>query len=214
MTDYHSEPEHSCCRCCCSFIFTSCLTALFLWLSLRTSSPTCSIEQFDASALNKTANSTTKNNHTLHYDLKLKNTNKDMGVYYDALNLTFYYASKPIGNATYPAFYQGHHKFTDRIGSFDATRGLNWENATTAVSANGSAVFRVELATAVRYKIIFWKTKRHRLVVAADLRVNDQGSLVKRKKNKGITLSSGAARIKGCFDLMGILGILAFVHYW
>ncbi|KAJ8420138.1 hypothetical protein Cgig2_033912 [Carnegiea gigantea] len=204
-----SEPEQGCCRCCCSFIFTAGLTALFLWLSLRPSSPTCSIEQFDAFALNKTSNSTTQTktktkttNHTLYYDLKLKNRNKDMGVYYDALNLTFYYASRPIGNATYPAFYQGHQKDTHRIGSFDATRGVNWENATAVVSTNGSAVFRVELATAVRYKIIFWKTKQHRLVMAADLHVNDQGSLVKGKKNKGITLSSGAAKIKGCLHFV------------
>lgn len=216
MTDYRSEPEQSCGRCCCSFIFTSGLTALFLWLSLRSSSPTCSIEQFDAFALNKTSNSTTQTkttNHSLFYDLKLKNRNKDMGVYYDALNLTFYYASKPIGNTTYPAFYQGHQKDTNRIGSFDATRGVNWENATAAVSTNGSAVFRVELATAVRYKIIFWKTKRHRLVVAADLHVNDQGSLVKRKKNKGIKLSSGAAKIVGCLHFVGILGISVFIHF-
>lgn len=73
----------------------------------------------------------------------------------------------------------------------------------------------MELATAVRFKIIFWKTKRHRLVVGADLQVNDQGSLVKRKKNKGIKLSSQAAakfKVKSWFHLVGILGIFAFIH--
>lgn len=75
------------------------------------------------------------------------------------------------------------------------------------MAANGSALFRVELTTAVRYKIIFWKTKRHRLVVGADLQVNDDGSLVKRKKKKGIKLSSGGAKMKAS---LGILGVLVF----
>lgn len=196
--------DQDCCRCWCKFISTSGTTAISLWLLLYTSTPLCSIEEFDAFALNKTSNS------TLHYDLKLKNRIFNKGIYYDALNLAFYY--KPnlshylIGNATYPAFYQGHHKSTHRVGSLDAARGVVWENA--------KAVFRVELATAVRYKNAFWKTKRHRLVVAADLQVNDQGSLVKRKGNKGIKMSSAAAQVKGCLDLVGILGILVFVHFF
>ncbi|KAK1360768.1 hypothetical protein POM88_045242 [Heracleum sosnowskyi] len=46
--------NRSCCNFCCTFIFTSGLTALFLWLSLRPSNPTCSIQHFDVPALNKT----------------------------------------------------------------------------------------------------------------------------------------------------------------
>lgn len=72
-------------------------------------------------------------------------------------------------------------------------------------------VFRVELATAVRYKNTFWKTKRHRLVVGADLEVNERGSLVKGKDNKGIKLSSKAVNnTKGYFQLMAIL---LFIHF-
>ncbi|KMS98507.1 hypothetical protein BVRB_4g092000 [Beta vulgaris subsp. vulgaris] len=211
-----AEEESSCCRCCISFIFTSGLTALFLWLSLRPSNPTCSIENFDVFILNKTANSTFKNNHTILYDLKLNNKgNKDKGIYYDTLNLTFYY--KPnltlintLGNATYVPFYQGYGKNTHRKGSIDA-RGVKWENATAT-----TAVFRVELNTLVRFKIVFWKTKRHRLDLKADLLVNEQGSLIKRKKKKGIKLTSGVGNSMSCskFMLLGVLGVLIFVHFW
>ena len=200
--------DRNCCLGCCKFVFSCGIASLSFWLLLYTSTPLCSIEEFDALALEKTANSTIRTNRTLHYDLKLKNRIANKGIYYDALNLTFYY--KPnlshylIGNATYPAFYQGHHKSAHRVGSFDA--------ATEVVSENATAVFRVELATAVRYKHILWKSKRHRLVVAAEVQVNDRGSLVKLKGNKGIKMSSGAAKIEDCFNVVGILGILAFVH--
>ncbi|CAO2835961.1 unnamed protein product [Amaranthus hypochondriacus] len=71
-----SEENSSCCRCCCSFIFTSGLTALFIWLNLRAHNPVCSIENFDVFSLNKSANSSIiNNNRTIHYDLKLNNKN-------------------------------------------------------------------------------------------------------------------------------------------
>ncbi|KNA16378.1 hypothetical protein SOVF_089620 [Spinacia oleracea] len=206
--------EGGCCRCCFSFIFTSGLTALFLWLNLKTTNPTCSIENFDVFTLNKTANTTFRNNHTIRYDLKLNNKeNKDKGIYYDTLNLTFYY--KPnlsfvtLGNATFNPFYQGHGKNTHRISVIDA-RGVKWENATATM-----AEFRVEMNTSVRFKIIFWKTKRHRLDLHADLLVNEQGILVKKKKKKGIKFKSGVWNSKVCnFYLLGILGIFTYILLW
>lgn len=65
------------------------------------------------------------------------------------------------------------------------------------------------LATAIRYKMVLWTTKRHRLVVGTDLQVNDNGNLIKAKKNKGIKLiSSGAPKIKG---FVGFLCFLPFL---
>ncbi|XP_021758802.1 protein NDR1-like [Chenopodium quinoa] len=213
--------EGSCCRCCCSFIFTLGLTALFMWLNLKPSNPVYSIENFDVFALNKTANNSIyyKNNHTIRYDFKLNNKeNKDKGVYYDALNLTFYYfdalnlslANKTLlGNDTITPFYQGHGKNTHRIRTIDA-RGVKWENATATTS-----FFRVELNTTVRFKIVFWKTKRrHRFGLFADLHVDEQGILIKRKK-KGVKFRSGARNSKCCnFHFLGILGILTFILLW
>ncbi|KAL2943833.1 Protein NDR1 [Bienertia sinuspersici] len=206
--------DTSCCRCCCSFIFTLGLTALFLWLNLKTNNPTCSIENFDVFVLNKTApNFIIKNNHTIRYDLKLNNkNNKDKGIYYDTLNLTFYHKPNTslitLGNATFDPFYQGHEKSTHRINTLDA-RGVKWENA-TAVTAK----FRVELNTSVRFKIVFWKTKRRRLELGADLEVNDQGSLVKKKK-KGVKLTSGATNNKGCyFELLPYLSVFILFCFW
>ncbi|KAI5642380.1 hypothetical protein M9H77_00298 [Catharanthus roseus] len=189
-----------CCRCCASFIFTSGLTALFMWLSLRGSNPTCSIQDFYVPALDLSANST--NNHSLYFDLKLDNGMKDKGVGYDDVNLTFYYGpntSLPIGNYVVPKFYQGHGKKTHRR-ELVQTRGVPWEDAHVAASNKSTVVFRVGLVTRVRYKILFWYTKRHKLVEGANVEVNGSG---KKVNKKGIKLKSAAPEQRHRLPLLG-----------
>ncbi|XP_038686527.1 protein NDR1-like [Tripterygium wilfordii] len=183
-----------CCRCCFSFIFTSGLTALFLWLSLRPSNPKCSIDKFYIPALNKTLNST--KNTTLYFELKLANPNKDKGIYYDPLNLTFFDSSNRshrLGNSIVNRFYQGRQKKAFKGGNVDFGSAV-----VRAVSRNGSAVFRVDMVTKVRFKIMIWfKTKRYMIRVGADVQVNDQGAKV---NPKDVKLKSMAPVIEGCGD--------------
>ncbi|XP_059662524.1 protein NDR1-like [Cornus florida] len=187
MTDSRNA---GCCRCCCSFVLTSGLTALFMWLSLRTTHPTCSIQDFYLPALQNTTpnyNSTNSTNTTIYFDLKLDNKNKDKGIHYDALNLTIYYGenqSHPVANKTIPGFYQGHKKKAHRKESVN-TYGVPW----AAISSNGTAFFRVDLSTKVRFKIMFWNTKRDKIIVWAPVEVNATGHKVYKK---GIKLKSGA----------------------
>ncbi|KAG7024897.1 Protein NDR1, partial [Cucurbita argyrosperma subsp. argyrosperma] len=183
-----TEPG-GCCRCCFSFILTSGFAALFLWLSLRTRKPKCSIEHFYIPALNQSLNSPL--NSTVSFDLRLKNQNKDKSVFYDSLNLNLTLVGaaaggsrRPLGNVTVPGFHQGRGKKAFRNETIE-TRGVDWK----AVSRNGAAVFRLDLATAVRFKILFWNTKRENLRVGAEFKVNEQGAT----EYPGITLSSGAA---------------------
>lgn len=199
-----------CCRCCFSFILTSGLTALFMWLSLRTSNPVCSIQDIYVPPLNKSENSTY---YQIYFDLKLDNENKDKGVYYDALNLTCYYPptnrTSPIGSFTFPAFYQGHKKNARRKQWVPVT-GVPWAEA-RAAAANGSAAFRVDLATAVRFKIMAWKTKKHKLLVGANVEVDEFGG--KKLKKKGVRLKSGCYRARRgplvvIFSVLGLLLII------
>lgn len=69
---------------------------------------------------------------------------------------------------------------------------MPWDAAVRTMAGGGKAVFRVDLATAVRFKILFWKTKRHGLVVGADFDVNDVGMKVTKK---GTRLKSGAPEL-------------------
>lgn len=195
-----------CCNCCLKFIITAGFAALFLWLSLRTHKPKCSIEFFYIPALNQSLNSSS--NSALFFDLRLKNQNKDKSVYYDSiyLNLTLIGAPdgtrQPVGNLTVPGFHQGRDKKTFRKETIEP-RGLDWK----AVSRNGSAVFRLDLATAVRYKILLWKTKRENLRLGAEVKVNGQGV---KEYPRGITLNSGTA-LPGCSPGRIIWSLWVFV---
>lgn len=116
---------------------------------------------------------------------------KDKGVGYDDVNLTFFYGqngSLGIANYTVPRFYQGHDKKARRK-ELVQTHGVPWDAAYTAVSNGSTVTFRVGLTTRVRYKILFWYTKRHGLKVGANVDVNNSGQKVNKK---GIKLKSGA----------------------
>ncbi|GFZ06526.1 late embryogenesis abundant (LEA) hydroxyproline-rich glycoprotein family [Actinidia rufa] len=186
------------CQRCCGCIFSLGVTALFLWLSLRTSKPICSIQDFYVPALDKSANSTA--NTSISFDLKLDNKNRDKGIYYSSLNLTFYYGSDPVANQTFPKFYQGFNKKARRRAAVE-TRGF------FGPGQNGSdQVLRVGLVTSVRFKIIFWKTKRHKLVVGAEVKVNEFG---KKEYEKGIRLRSGAPEPR-CYPALPF-GIIVYI---
>ncbi|KAK9673977.1 hypothetical protein RND81_12G202900 [Saponaria officinalis] len=201
--------KFSACGCLISTIIAAIVIGLAFWI-LR---PKCTIEDFDIFTLHGSNQST-----VIHYDIMLKNRNFNKGIYYDTLNLTFYYKPNShdnsflIGNDTISPFYQGYRKSTHRVGGVEA-KGVKSENAALP---NGKAVFRVELATEVRYKSPLWKSKRHSLALGADLKVDSRGSLIKGKdkgKEYGIVLVSAAGRSMGCFKVGGILGILIFIHF-
>lgn len=194
------DGEGGCCGCggrCCRFIITCGVSALFLWLALRTSKPTCSIQDFYVPILNKSDHSIgTRSNNSIFFDLKLDNGMKEKGVYYDNISLTFFYGpntSFPIANYTVPGFYQGHGKQARRKSVVEA-HGQPWDAAFKNVSNGTVSIFRVGLSTKLRFKIIFWHTKRHNLVVGANVEVNNSG---KKVSKKGIKLKSGSPE-HGC----------------
>ncbi|KAI4333813.1 hypothetical protein L6164_018574 [Bauhinia variegata] len=181
--------REGCCRCCFSFIITSGFTALFLWLSLRVNEPKCSIDSFYVPAFNKSTNS--QNNRTIVFMVKFENGNKDKGIRYDTVNLTFGIfvdpnTTRPIGNTTIPEFYQGYGKKAKKWGSIDA-HGVN------RTLVNGKSYFRVDFTTSVKYKIILWFTKRHHLWGGANVEINDSGEKTPRK---GIRLGSSRPKIE------------------
>ncbi|KAK9268707.1 hypothetical protein L1049_000468 [Liquidambar formosana] len=198
-----------CCRCCCSFIFTLGLTALFMWLSLRTSNPSCSIDKFYLPALNKSSNYS--QNTSIFFDVKLKNDNKDKGIYYDAVNLSFYYiknTTRFFGNFTVVKFYQGHKKTAFKHGIVKAS-GDEWEAVFQEVSNGTPVVFGVDLATAVRFKIMAWKTKRHKIMVKGNVTVNNQG--IKESKKVGKLKSGALKRGSSYRALLGLLVIFSLL---
>ncbi|KAL1197355.1 Protein NDR1 [Cardamine amara subsp. amara] len=195
----------NCCSCCLSFIFTAGLTSLFLWLSLRANKPKCSIQNFYVPALNKTLNS--RDNTTLNFMVRCDNPNKDQGIYYDDVHLTISNTNNTtIANYTVPKFYQGHKKKAKKPGQ---VLPLNNQTVLRAVLPNGSAVFRMDLKTQVRFKIIFWKTKRERIEVGADVEVNGNGT---KAQKKGIKMkkSDSSSFSRSSFPICVLMNLLVF----
>ncbi|KAI7737701.1 hypothetical protein M8C21_011873 [Ambrosia artemisiifolia] len=208
MSDYtHHDTGTGCFRCCFSFILTLGLTSLFMWLSLRTSNPILSIQDIYVPALNISRNST--DYHSIYIDLKFDNTNKDKGIYYDPINVTLHYltnTSIPISNYTLKGFYQGHNKKARRK-NWTEMNGVPWEEAVKVVDDGGLVVFRVDLTTVIRFKILLWKTKKHRLVVGTDFQVNNVG---KKEQKKGTRLRSGSPEMfSGGFPVRLVLVVFS-----
>lgn len=208
-----TEGGRNCCTCCLSFIFTAGLTSLFLWLSLRADKPKCSIQNFFIPALGKDPNS--RDNTTLNFMVRCDNPNKDKGIYYDDVHLNFSTINTTkinssalvlVGNYTVPKFYQGHKKKAKKWGQ---VKPLNNQTVLRAVLPNGSAVFRLDLKTQVRFKIVFWKTKRYGVEVGADVEVNGDG--VKAQK-KGIKMkkSDSSFPLRSSFPISVLMNLLVF----
>ncbi|XP_010545550.1 PREDICTED: protein NDR1-like [Tarenaya hassleriana] len=203
-----AEPR-SCCSACTTIVLSLGLTSLFLWLSLRPDKPKCSIQYFYVPSLNKTLDSS--QNTSLNFMVRLDNPKKDQGIYYDDVRLSFFNSSSRthfLGNYTIPRFYQGHKKKAKKWGKIQP---LDKEAVLRAVLPNGSAVFRVDLDTEVRYKIVFWKTKRHKIQVGADVEVNDQGEKAKKKKGVKMRKSSSSRGSCLCVSVVVLIDLLLFL---
>ncbi|GLU23568.1 hypothetical protein SLE2022_395610 [Rubroshorea leprosula] len=150
--------KRACCKgckgCFCLIIILG-ASALSIWLGLGADNPICSVDYFYLPALNRTLNSTT--NSTLYFNLKLENPNNGKGINYNdvKVNVTVFDAvgngsqsSYLLGDTTIQRFYQGYEKTAKKPGHVD----YNMTVASQGVIPDATAVFRIDLVTAVRFK--------------------------------------------------------------
>ncbi|KAJ4975537.1 hypothetical protein NE237_000643 [Protea cynaroides] len=99
-----------------------------------------------------------QHHHRSHRFL-IENTNNEKGVYYDALNVTLYYAPNLSSRreSFHFEFYRGYKKKAIKHATFRDLK-IPWGAAMKTVSLNKTVGFGVDLATEVRYKIFRWKT--------------------------------------------------------
>ncbi|KAK3440542.1 hypothetical protein EUGRSUZ_B00837 [Eucalyptus grandis] len=87
------------------------------------------------------------------------------------------------------------------MGSEVETLEERLKSSSVQLHAEGAILERVDLATAVRFKIMVWKTKRYKvIVVGANVTLNDQAAKNTGKKNKDVKLKSGVGKnLGGCY---------------
>lgn len=218
-------------RFCCSRFCIYCFLCIFLllgfvfglilffsWISVNIVSSGASfyVQKFYVPALNATArNYTSVNQTSINFLLEFVNFQQQFGIYYDDLNVTFYYGrhrSLRIASYGWYGFHQAAESATysdHSSGTTIQTRGVPWET----IPRNGSSAdFRVDLATAVRYSQRFFTGKRRKVRVRAIVEVNDTTGL--KIKKKSIRLKSGAPEIGWSSGVLVSLGtfILLLFH--
>ncbi|KAJ0966100.1 hypothetical protein J5N97_027238 [Dioscorea zingiberensis] len=171
-----TEGGGGCCRCCTKLVLGLGLTTLILYLTYHPIRPRFFITAF----------SLTSGNLTATYSLEIENKNRQIAVLHDPITLS---VSLPPGNLTafadpIAAFHQGHAKTADFDGSVSLPAGT-W----TSAVANVSAVVRVSVSSAFRYKVLAWKTRHHTVDVGGDVAVDKEGRKI---AEKGIRLSSAS----------------------
>ncbi|GKV14347.1 hypothetical protein SLEP1_g25243 [Rubroshorea leprosula] len=209
--------KECCCGCSCVLFFlilfggAICTSQVF-----KADNPKCSVDYFYLPALNRTLNSTT--NSTLYFNLKLENPNSGIGINYNdvKVNVTVFDAvgngsqsSHLLGDTTIQRFHQGYRKTAKKPGHVD----YNMTVISQGLFPNATAVFRIDLVTAVRFKVMFLRSKRHNIMVGAKVVVDGNGSMVLPKKKKDIALGSMAPKQGCCSLVLLILGnFLALIN--
>ncbi|XP_008804376.2 protein NDR1-like [Phoenix dactylifera] len=193
------------CRLCVGCQLTMGFIALFLWLSYRPIKPRFYVTSFSlAAAPNSTASNPPLSDPIASFVLEIENKNKEMGIYHDDLNVSLSFfpnssSSAAAAAALIPAFYQGHQKTADKPGNFSGP-GLRKERAPWAAAVtNGTAVFRVGVESAFRYKVFGRKTRHHPVRLAGDVPVDAEG---KKTGKKGIRLRSAAPLVLASRPIM------------
>ncbi|XP_072988792.1 protein NDR1-like [Typha latifolia] len=193
------------CRCCLGVLLTLGFVALFLWLSYRPIKP-----RFYLTAFSLLPSPIVTDNLTAlaSFTLEIENKNKELGIDYDPISLSLSLNSTTTTNssaaATIPGFYQGHQRTADKSGYF-AGDGRT-PAARAAKVSNGSAVFRVVVESAIRYKTFARKGRRHKISVAGEVAVDKEG---KKTGKKGIRLQSAAPPV--AFRSCGANLLLGFI---
>ncbi|KAJ3700998.1 hypothetical protein LUZ61_004703 [Rhynchospora tenuis] len=127
-------------------------------------------------ALDKSLNTST--NATITFHFSLENLEPYSKIYYDPLNITFYDSpnqNNSIAEFTLPDFFEREQSDVDYSGTVNAA-GLDLETAKSEIATNGFKVFRVALATSVRYDFYgFWKTGRSGYSRSVDVKIGDTG---------------------------------------
>ncbi|XP_015884343.3 NDR1/HIN1-like protein 26 [Ziziphus jujuba] len=162
------------------------LITFILWLSLRPHRPRFHIHEFSVPGLSQ---DTGFANAQISFNASARNSNHDIGIYYDAMDGAVYYRDQQIGSLPgllYP-FYQDPKNTTLVEGVFSGAtltvsseRWMEFQND----RAHGTVVFRLEMTSRIRFKISTWTSKGHRMHANCEVSVGSDGSILPASKDK------------------------------
>ncbi|GKA57041.1 NDR1/HIN1-like protein 26 [Tanacetum coccineum] len=164
-----------------SLLFIVGLITFILWLSLRPHRPRFHINEFSIPSI-------TQDNGFASaqaiFNVTMRNSNLNIGIYYDTVHVTLYYQNQNIGGKPLlDPFYQSPKNTTSLIGTLAGTSLVvdqaRWAQF-VADRMRGFVSFRLEVASAIRFKVATWESKKHTMHANCDIGVGADGMLLPR----------------------------------
>ncbi|KAF3451663.1 hypothetical protein FNV43_RR07759 [Rhamnella rubrinervis] len=162
------------------------MVAFILWLSLRPHRPRFHILEFSVPGLSQDNGF---NNAQISFNVTARNSNHNIGIYYDAMDGSVYYRDQKIGSlpSLLQPFYQEpknttvvHDVFTGASLTVNSQRWMEFMND----RSKGTVVFRLQLTSTIRFKISTWQSKRHRMYANCEVSVGPDGLILPISKSK------------------------------
>ncbi|KAL8228198.1 hypothetical protein R6Q57_015803 [Mikania cordata] len=162
-----------------SLLFIVGLITFILWLSLRPHRPRFHIHEFSIPSL---AQDNGFASAQATFNVTARNPNLNIGIYYDPMHVTLYFQNQNIGeDQLLSAFYQSPKNSTvlyDTLsGPHFVVDEARWGQF-VAARMRGLVTFRLEVASAIKFKIAGWESKKHKIHVNCDIGVGPDGLLV------------------------------------
>lgn len=160
------------------------IITFILWLSLRPHRPRFFIHGFSVPGLGF---DTGFENAQIGFNVTARNSNQNIGIYYDKMSASVYYRDQKIGSTPLlDSFYEGP-KTTKVLAAVLGGATLNvsserWMEFTTDRS-KGPVAFRLEITSTIRFKISTWDSKRHGMHANCDVLVGPDGLILPTSKD-------------------------------
>ncbi|OIV91177.1 hypothetical protein TanjilG_30399 [Lupinus angustifolius] len=167
-----------------SILFILGLIAFIFWLSLRPHRPRFFINEFSIPGL---AQESGFLNAQITFEVTARNSNQNVGVYYESMSGSVFYKNKKIGSMPLLIpFYQDHKTTTMVDGTLGGAR-LNVSSQRWAEfqhdRAHGTVVFRLELTSVIRFRISTWDSKRHTMHADCNVVLGPNGHILPAYRN-------------------------------
>nr|XP_043627113.1 NDR1/HIN1-like protein 26 [Erigeron canadensis] len=168
-----------------SLLFIVGLIMFILWLSLRPHRPRFYINEFSMASLAQDGGFASAQ---AAYNVTARNPNLNIGIYYDAMQLTLYYQNQNIGAMPIMSPFYQSPKNTTILDSVLARPALVVDEARwaqfVADKIRGQVLFRLEVASSIKFKVATWESKRHKIHANCDIGVGPDGLLLSSYANQ------------------------------
>ncbi|KAA8515462.1 hypothetical protein F0562_018927 [Nyssa sinensis] len=168
-----------------SIIFFVGIITFILWLSLRPHRPRFHIRGFSIPGL---AQQNGFENAQVNFNVTARNANLNIGVFYDAMDVTLYYQDLGIGRTSllFP-FYQEPKNTTVLAGVLSGASltvtNQRWAQF-LADRSRGTVIFRLEVSSTIRFKVSKWNSRHHKMHANCAVGVGPDGLILASYKDK------------------------------